>query len=463
MKSARKLLQFDFDADAFARGAPKLISNSQENLEILGEIIKIRSEKATEMPNKEDCRQIYRLFITAHQTGTLHTEFDSPKRMRKLACCLTYSEDGSPRIVDMPQLRYALALIEDHFRISVRIRALLCVFDALLRAWDAPNAGILQTFVKKHVIGYEGRWEFVQRLKANIGWYCDENGAIKLAMSLFRGKVKLSQVWSHLNLPDRMHDSRYFGIVAEAYVALNRHLDRESVADIVEFIEMHRNDTTARSIVSRLIEALGLEASEHARQPVQSYVFRKWQDPRLPGGDGRWRRVSAEAKEIFTRWITKEDLRFFFDTVAKECNDPKFAYRKAFWLAYLEHISFCRPILGRRVHHLLRNNPEASQYYRERRPATLTGGNSSQHAFIIQMGDYTFVEFSTAGACYVYDDDRRPFSLSDPQYSMSELRWKGRETHCRPHHGSERYFWQRKFSSWLRIELGINPLRSYRL
>ena len=339
----------------------------------------------------------------------------------------------------------------------------LGVFDALLQAWDAPGARLLRVFVRRHLATYDGRWPFVQNIRANIDCYCDENGAIQLARSLFRGQVKLSEVWSHLNLPDRTHGFRYFGVVAEAYVELNQRLDRESVADIVAFVEMHTDDRTNRAVVSKIIEGLGVDASEDLRQPVQSYVFREWQDPRLAGGDARWQGVSDEARQIFTRWITKEDLRFFFDTVAKECNDPKFAYRKAFWLAYLEKISFCRPILGRKIHLLLRNNPEASQYYRERRPATLTGGNSSQHAFIIQMGDHTFVEFSTAGACYVYEDVARPFSLHDPQYSMAELRWKGRETHWQPHPGSERYLWQRNFALWLKSNLGINQLRSYRL
>ena len=463
MRSVKELLQFNFNADEFARRAPKLISNSQENFEILGKIFKNHNEKAIDMPNKEDCRQIYRLFINAHQTGTLHTEFDSPKRIRKLACCLTYSEDGLPRIVDMPQLRYALTLIEYHFRISVRIRALLCVFDALLQAWDAPNAGILQTFVKKHLIGYKGRWEFVKKLKSNIGWFCDENGAIQLATRLFRRQVKLSEVWSHLSLPDRMHDYRYFGIVAEAYVALNHHLDRESVGDIVEFVEMHRNDTTARSIVSRLIEALGLAAPEHLRQPVQSYARKNWGDPRVPGGDNRWRNVSEDARKIFATWTNEADLNFFFDIVAQACDDGNFEYRKTFWLAYLEHISFCRPVLRRDVQNLIRNNPQALQFYRERNPATLRGGNRNQHAFIIRMGDHTFVEFSTAGACYVYDDARRPFSLHDPQYSMTKLRSKESVTHWQPHPGSDRYLWQRNFALWLRSNLGIKRLRSYRL
>ena len=92
------------------------------------------------------------------------------------------------------------------------------------------------------------------------------------------------------------------------------------------------------------------------RQPIQSYVLQKWGDPRIAGSD--WHGVSDEARQIFTRWITKEDLRFFFDVVAKACNDQKFAYRKAFWMAYLEHISFCRPVLRKNVEKLF-NDPEA--------------------------------------------------------------------------------------------------------
>ena len=277
-----------------------------------------------------------------------------------------------------------------------------------------------------------------------------------------RSRVKLSDVWSRLNFPDYMRSYRYFGAVAEAYLAPNRRFDRESVDDIIKFVKMHSDDTTNRAIVSKTIEKLGLDASKDLRQPVQSYVFKEWQDPRLTGGDARWRDVSDEAKQIFTRWITKEDLRFFFDVVAQACNDLKFAYRKAFWLAYLEHISFCRPVLGRNVHRLLRNNRQALEYYRERQPATLTGGTYNQHAFIIQMGDYTFVEFSTAGACYVYDERGRPFDLGDSEYSIRNLRRRGLETYWQRHNGSENYTWQREFEWWINDELGIERLRSYR-
>lgn len=459
MNSARELLQFNFNASTFARRAPQPIRIPQQMRNTLEDVMQRHGDMEHELSDREDLRQIYRRFIAALRNEKLHTEFDSLRRTRQLAWSLTYSEGRLPRIVDTLQLNDALRLIENLFSVS----ALLGVCDALLQAWDTPNAERLRTFVRRHLIGYEGRRTSVQRLKANMVWYCEQNGATQLALDLLRSRGQLSEVWSYLELPDRMHNYRYFGAVAEAYVALNNRLDREAVADIVDFFDKHKDDNTRRAVLSKIIEKLGINASEDLRQPVQSYALREWGDPRITGGTVNWHGISDEAKQIFTRWITKEDLRFFFDVVARACNDQKFAYRKAFWLAYLEHISFCRPVLRRDARYLFGNDPQTLQYYRERRPATLTGGNSNQHAFIIQMGNYTFVEFSTAGACYVYDDINRPFSLGDSKYSMFELRWRGRETYWQPHPSSERYLWQRNFASWLGSNLGIEPLRSYRL
>lgn len=464
MNIARELLQFNFNADAFTGRAPKPTTIP---LEIRADLEKIEREQKNmnNVPEREDLRQIYRLFLNAIRTGRLHTEFDSLKRIRRLAWALTFSEDRLFRIVDMPEeLHDALQLIENRFSIS----ALLGVFDALLKAWDARGANLLRAFVRRHLADYDGRRRFVLNLRGNLAWYCEENGATRVAMNLLRAQVRLSDVWSYLNLPDHTHGYRYFGAVAEAYVAHSGRLNRELVVDIMEFVEMHRDDKTNRAIVSGTIEKLGLDASEDLRQPVQSYVLRNWGDPRVAGGTVRWRDVSDKALRIFTRWITEEDIRFFFDVVARACNDPKFAYRRAFWLAYLGetdsgHIDSCRPVLRRNAESLFTNDLQARQYYMERQPARLKGGKGSQYAFIIQMGGYTFVEISTEGACYVYDNASRPFELGDSEYHITELRDQSLATHRVDHIGSERYYWQRKFAWWNRRELGIEPLRSYRL
>ncbi|MDE0297841.1 MAG: EH signature domain-containing protein [Candidatus Poribacteria bacterium] len=461
MASAKKLLQFDFDADAFARRAPQPTAIPKELVSDL-EGIERKHNSMCNIPEREDLREIYHLFFNAIRTGRLHTEFDSPKRIRRLAWALTYAEPNLPCIVDTPELRDALQIIDDRFRISV----LLGVFDALMEAWDAWGANLLRTFVRRHLSNYDGRRRFVQNLRANMAWYCEEDGATLLATRLLRDHVKLSDVWSHLKLPNQMRPYCYFGIVGVAYVRKlyesNHRLDQETIVDIIEFVKRHGNNNASRAILSGTIEKLGIDASDDLREPVKSYVLEKWKDPRITGNVANWGGVSNEAQQIFTRWITVEDIRFFFDAVANACNDPKFEYRKAFWLEYLERISSCRPVLGRNVHRLLRNNPQALEYYRERQPATLTGGNSDQHAFIIQMGDYTFVEISTEGACYVYDNSSCPFELEDSQYHMSELRNRTQCVYRQPHIGSERYHWQSKFAQWISHPRAIET-RSYRL
>lgn len=459
MNSAKKLLQFNFDADVFARRAPQSAKPNKQNLDILEEIVKKHGNDGYELPNQEDLRKIYHLFIQACRDGRLRQEFGTSKRIRQLAWALTFSENKQPRIVDTPQLQDALQLIESRFRTS----SLFGVFNTLMQEWDTPNADMLRAFVKKHLTKYNGTRKSVQKLKANMDWYCKENGTVQLATSLLRSNKKLSEVWSFLELPERTQNYMYFGAVAETYVSLIRHLYREVLTDVINFLDKHNNEKTSRSILSKLIEQLGLGASEDFRAPVQSYVLREWQDPRIVGADIKWYGFSKEARKIFTKWLTEADLEFFFDIVAKACNDQKFAYRKAFWFAYLEHISFCRPVLHKSVERLIDANHEAVQFYNERRPPTLTGGGPKMHAFIIQIKDYTFVEFSTAGACYVYRNSKLPFELDGSVYTMSKLKNQLRARHKVIHSWSENYTWQRKLELWIHNEIGIEPQRSYQL
>ena len=458
MNSAKTLLQLNFDTTSFAARAPRPSTIPKEQLETLEKIIKTHDSPNSAPPNRENLRQVYRQFITT-PTRELPSEFDSLRRIRQLAWTLTYAENELPRIVDTPKLQNALQLIENRFRTSM----LLGILNALLQAWDTLNAAALRTFLKKHLTGYTGSRKFVQKLKANIAWYCEENSSTNLAMYLIRSPNKLSDVWTFLELPDHMHNYAYFSAIATAYTTFNNQIDIEHVKDVVAFVKKHNNDKTSRIVLSKLIEKLGPEATEVLRQPVQSYVLQKWQDPRIAGADVRWRDVSDKARQIFTKWITEEDIRFFFDVVAKACNDQKFAYRKAFWLAYFEHITFCRPVLRKNAEYLFRDDKQTLQYYRDRQPATLKGGTRDKHAFIIQMGNYTFVEFSTAGACYVYHNVDIPFEVGASEYRMDELCSQSCAERRVIHRNSENYRWQSELASWLEYEIGIEPLRSYRL
>ena len=458
MNSAKELLQFSFNASVFGRRFFKA-SGSHSTLEEFSDRLKKIEERhrggMLKRARPVDIQQIYRRFVQTSKTGEFRKDFANRSSARKLAWALTYSEDLFPYnqsiVSNAARVRNALSIIEDHYS----TRALLGVFDALLQVWDKKNAGFLRAFLEKKLTSYDGRRRFIRKLKSNVAWYCDEMGATQLAVDLLRRKEKLADVWRHLDLPDHMHRYSYFGFIAAAYVDLNRHLGRPFLEDIVEFIKTHKDDETCRAILTKLIEQLGIDASEHLRQPVQSYVLREWQDPRITGAAVRWHGVSDSAKRIFERWITRDDLRLFFDVVAKACNDGKFKYRKDFWMSYLEHISFCRPVLRNDVGDIFTKDSEAFQYYQTRRPATLKGGSQDQHAFIIQMRGYTFVEFSTAGACYVYRDSDSPYRMNASEYYMDQLRNRERAVHRVIHSGSEGHAWQWRFRNWIGRNLHI--------
>ena len=368
MNSAKKLLQFNFDPNEFASRAPRVPAIPTKQLQTLEKIMEEHDDSGYALPDRESLHQVYQHFVNT-PPNRLISEFNTLRRIRQLAWALTYFDGEPPRGAGTLKLRAALHLIENRFRISM----LPGIFNALMRAWNTPNAGMLRASLKKHLTDYAGSRKSVQKLKENMAWYCEEDGTMKLAMYLITSRRKLSGVWKHLELPDYMHGYPYFGDVATEYTTYNNQLNTEHVTDVVNFIKKHDNDKTSRRVLSKLIEKLGSGASEDLRQPVQSYALQKWQDPRIAGADVRWREVSDKARQTFTLWITKEDLRFFFDVVAQACNDQKFTYRKTFWLAYLEHITFCRPILRKDVEYLFQHDQQASAILPRSSPRNVEG------------------------------------------------------------------------------------------
>lgn len=431
MKSAKKLLQLDFNADAFARCALQPMEVNQDMQNLLGKIISEHGSRNGSLI-QERHHQIYSRFCST-SLRKLPEEFSTRSRTRKLARVLTYPKGENGRIVDIPQLCYALQLIESRFSIG----ALRGVCLALRQIWDIQDTHYTQmlgAFVKKYITNPR----------------------------LLPSRMDLLDILRGIELPNYTHGYRYFGAIVGAYKSISKPRDKSTVTDIVEFASgEYQDDLTNRDVLSELIEQLGSDASEQLRQPIQSYALQKWKEPRIAGTN--WKGISDKAQRIFTRWIIEKDFYFFFDVIAKTVNAPEFEDRKAFWLAYLEHITYCRPILRRDVESLFKHDRQDLKYYQDRRPATLLGGAASQHAFIIEMGGHIFVEFSTAPMCYVYANVNCPFQLDSSRYNMSELRNLERATDYMIRANLKNFSWQSKFASSIAKKLGIRPLRSYRL
>ena len=154
MPSAKHLLQFNFNADAFSRRVPGSLPET-ETMQLL-EAIEQRHDYRLMTKNRENLRESYRLFVQADDNCSLKQAFDTSWRVRQLAWALTYVEDRPPfdrRIVDSPRLQEALSLIENRFRISrsnTQGSRILHHFVVLFRNQlpvDGPGENRLKVFV----------------------------------------------------------------------------------------------------------------------------------------------------------------------------------------------------------------------------------------------------------------------------------------------------------------------------
>jgi len=121
-------------------------------------------------------------------------------------------------------------------------------------------------------------------------------------------------------------------------------------------------------------------------------------DPRLPANKAKWLGVRDEARRRFNEWLSRADIKFFFDHAFLQGGDRQ--GRKRFWLEYVPRIRRSRPLLcrddGSRLKAALRELGHGAHSFGE-----IDGSNS---AFLLDFGSICAVEFSrTGGACYLYE------------------------------------------------------------
>ncbi|MGO9058934.1 MAG: EH signature domain-containing protein [Candidatus Binataceae bacterium] len=116
-------------------------------------------------------------------------------------------------------------------------------------------------------------------------------------------------------------------------------------------------------------------------------------DPRLLRNIANWMGLD-QAKSVFTQWLSRDDIVFFFEHVLPKGQDPH--GRKAFWLHYIKHIKRSRPLLSWEDRSRL-------QAVRDK-VGNFGHIEENTSAFMLDFGRVVAVEFSRAGnACYLYE------------------------------------------------------------
>jgi len=163
-----------------------------------------------------------------------------------------------------------------------------------------------------------------------------------------------------------------------------------------------------------------------ALKELRDYVIDAsvWKNPKLKylGIATKWTLVSEEIWKMVLTWVTAENLKMFFSLIQSKggiADD-----RLQFWIQYSELITWSKFALGKRSREILKksNNPsfldqgnlyEIDFSKEEDFIAELQSSNENLDAFIMEIGNRYFVEFSVTGnAVYYYEKLALTFDIN---------------------------------------------------
>lgn len=164
------------------------------------------------------------------------------------------------------------------------------------------------------------------------------------------------------------------------------------------------------------------DRSDHAI--LRDYVIRPeiWKNPKLKlsGIATAWHQVSDDVWRMVMGWVNKRNLRDFFEILASRGHADH--GRLEFWSRYMEQITWTQLVIGDETFRLRNGQPALRDLLisEENTYARLSVGAKSLDAFLMQLGDYVFVEFSMKGnGAYGYHKSSLPFDLGSKYYDAT--------------------------------------------
>ena len=146
-----------------------------------------------------------------------------------------------------------------------------------------------------------------------------------------------------------------------------------------------------------------------------------WKNPKLKaaGIATAWNQVPEAVWRMVLGWVNERNLKDFFDILASRSHADH--GRLKFWSQYMKQISWTRLVFGAETIWQKTHNAgiRALLESEEGAYATLQGSPDKElDAFLMQIGEYIFVEFSKSGnGAYAYRASDLPFHLHASIYS----------------------------------------------
>lgn len=192
----------------------------------------------------------------------------------------------------------------------------------------------------------------------------------------------------------------------------------------------------------------------------QQFVFRLAGDPRSMRAHSptlrTWNNIGREEAAYFIKTLFKDDMKLFLDLLSDPASDPDYAYRKAFWMPFLEHVVFAKVFIADTVFPTLSSElKERFQLHND--SYGILQGSYGQSAIYMDFGRLKIIEFTRIGHVRAFREC--PMNLRKKSYSMKELDYLRFLSSCLfpiKHGGSKTYRWQKDLLPYMNRGLGLN-------
>ncbi|MDC7698326.1 EH signature domain-containing protein [Vogesella indigofera] len=286
-----------------------------------------------------------------------------------------------------------------------------------------------------------------------------ENPATHLAEMLVYDRVaELQQLKSTLQIPE--HCWLWEQLMTDLAAIIKSMPEAQFLQKIDALLELTEvypryADFIFASILRRYAKG---ECREVTHQHLKDIGLDRWGSPQINSKKNLWlHHAGDDVVKMILRWFAKDDLEHFFKLLQGESQVDQ--RRLDYWLRFVGQMAFTRIALGTQAYLDSRTDFVEFRQKNQGRVAQLKGSGHI-NAFMMQIGEYLFVEFSgTGNALYFYEKDNIPFGIDSSHYNLNvELKRTIYLSKLKSYENSlsHRGEWQFKADSLL-AKLGIYP------
>ncbi len=213
---------------------------------------------------------------------------------------------------------------------------------------------------------------------------------------------------------------------------------------------------TVKYLLTRVIKEGGLYPN------WQQFILEIIGDPRSSSiystNRSSWNKIGEDLKTFFISSLSKEDLKLFLDSLSDSVTDTNYHYRKAFWMAFIEHVVYVKLLVGNNAYISL--DKHIKDRFKSKDGCYAFYGQTEQSAIYIDFGVVKVIEFTHNGSVRIYS--KCPINLEQSKYTQSELLTMKYQKFKQAHTSASSYNWQGymldKMNQYLKTNIQIEDI-----